>query len=155
LRCGPQQENADTQRSAETQVTAMNLITRLFAPSYVKEVIASLDGLTTIFEEHFAASAAFNVEMKGRVKTWFLEHPEAVQRASQEPNYNPRVVCLEMIANLARDDLASGRDYGMNAENKKALYIVAMKELVKFGLGTPETLRDRTKELDQEMKEWE
>jgi hypothetical protein len=132
----------------------MNLIARLFAPSYVKEVIASLDSLTTIFRENFYAGAAFNVEMKGRTETWFLEHPEAVKRASQEPNYNPRVVCLEMIANLARDDLASGRDYGMNAENKRALYRIAMEELVKFGLGTPETLRDRTKELDQEIKRW-
>ena len=137
----------------------MNLIARLFPPPYVKEVIASLNGLTTIFEEHFRASAAFNVEMKDRTETWFLEHPEAVQRASQEPNYNPRVVCLEMIANLVRDDLASGRNHigpgmlSMAGENKKALYNVAMKELVKFGLGTPETLRERAKELDQEIKE--
>jgi hypothetical protein len=137
----------------------MNLIDRLFPPSYIKEVIASLDGLTTIFEENWKASAAFNVEMKGRTRTWFLEHPEAVQRASQEPNYNPRVVCLEMIANLARDDLASGRNHvyrgvlSMAGENKKALYNVAMVELVKGGLGTPETLRERTKELDQEIRE--
>ena len=137
----------------------MNLIARLFPPPYVKEVIASLNGLSTIFEENWKARAAFEQEMRGRIKTWFLEHPEAVQRASQEPNYNPRVVCLEMIANLARDDLASGRNHvgpgmlSMAGENKKALYKVAMVELVKAGLGTPETLREGTKELDQEIRE--
>jgi hypothetical protein len=137
----------------------MKLITPLFSPPYVKEVIASLNGLSTIFEGSFRASAAFNVEMKDRTETWFLEHPEAVRRASQEPNYNPRVVCLEMIANIARDDLASGQNHvyrgmlSMAGENKKALYRIAMEELVKFGLGTPETLRERTKELEQEIKE--
>jgi hypothetical protein len=133
----------------------MNLIARLFPPPYVKEVIASLDGLTTIFKENFYASAAFEQEMKGRTKNWFLEHPEAVQRASQEPNYNPRVVCLKMIANLAYDNLASGRDVGMAGDCTKALYRVAMEELVKAGPGTPETLRDRTKELDQAIRRWE
>ena len=137
----------------------MNLIARLFPPPYVKEVIASLNGLSTIFEENWKARAAFEQEMRGRIKTWFLEHPEAVQRATQEPNYNPRVVCLEVIANLARDDLASGQNHvyrgvlSMAGENKKALYRVAMEELVKAGLGTPDTLRERTKELDREIKE--
>jgi hypothetical protein len=114
----------------------MKLIARLFPPLYVKEVIASLDDLTTIFKESWPASAAFEQEMKGRIKTWFLEHPEAVKRAAQEPGYNPRVVCLEVIANLAYDDLASGRNHvyrgvlSVAGENKKALYNVAMVELV-------------------------
>ena len=41
----------------------------------------------------------------------------------------------------------------MAGENKKALYRVAMEELVKAGLGTPETLRERAKEVEQEIKE--
>ena len=68
-------------------------------------------------------------------------------------------MCLEVIANLARDDLASGQNHvyrgvlSMAGENKKALYRVAMEELVKAGLGTPETLRERAKEVEQEIKE--
>lgn len=136
----------------------MKLITRLFSPPYIKEVIASLNGLSTIFKENWRASGGFEL-MKGPTETWFLEHPDAVQRASQEPNYNPRAVCLQVIATLAREDLASGRSHvgpgmlSMAGENIKALYHVAMEELVKAGLGTPETLRERTRELEQEIKE--
>jgi hypothetical protein len=43
----------------------------------------------------------------------------------------------------------------MAGDCTKALYRVAMEELVKAGLGTPETLRDRTKELDQAIRRWE
>jgi hypothetical protein len=137
----------------------MKLIARLFPPSYVKEVIASLDGLTTIFEDNWKARAAFEPEMKGRIKTMFLKNPEGVKESAREPNYNPRVLCLKIIANMAYDDLASGRYHvyrgvlSMAGENKKALYRVAMEELVKAGLGTPETLRERTKELEREIKE--
>jgi hypothetical protein len=137
----------------------MNLIARLFPPPCIKEVIASLNGLSTIFEENWKARAAFEQEMRGRIKTMFLKNPEGVREGAREPNYNPRVLCLKIIANLAYDDLASGRNHvyrgvlSMAGENKKALYRVAMEELVKAGLGTPDTLRERTKELDREIKE--
>ena len=138
----------------------MNLIARIFAPPYIKEVIASLDALETVFEESLPMSAEYWLGMKDRVKTWFLEHPKAVKQAAREPNYNPRSVCLQVIATLAHDDLACGRYnvgpgmLSMAGEDIKALYNVAMVELVKAGLGTPETLRERAKELDQAIKEW-
>jgi hypothetical protein len=142
----------------------MKVLERLFPSKSVKELIACLDELQPLFVERQGRDFAWLVfeDIRNRAKAYFLEKSDKLAKAVRAPDYNPRVACLKVFVALARDDLATGRvneDYiyrgtlSMHGEGKRTVFDIAMAELEKAGICTPEVRRMRSVELDDNIKE--
>ena len=112
----------------------------------------------TLFEsnsKHFGW-LAFD-DIRNTARTAFLNDPDGVCRVAQKPGYDPKIACLRSVATVARHDLVSGRehlDYNrltMQGDGKRAIYRIALAELVKVGALTAEDRIRCCRELDEDI----
>jgi hypothetical protein len=140
----------------------MKLLQRLFPPKPVRQAIACLDELRPLFEHSPFVSLGFD-SIRNAARTAFLRDPDKVCRHAQEPGY-PRIACLRAIATIARHDLLSGREHiaagfykhsplSMEGSGKRAVYSIALAELVKLGALTAEDREKFCRELDEDIRE--
>jgi hypothetical protein len=135
----------------------MKLLKRIFPAKPVKQAIACLDELRPLFESNGAHFGwlAFD-DIRNTVRTAFLNDPDAVCRVAQKPDYDPRIACLRSVATVARHDLVSGREHlfhdrlTMQGQGKRAIYRIALTELVRLGALTAEAQTKGCQELDED-----
>jgi hypothetical protein len=138
------------------QAGPMKILNWLFRTKQVSEALAALDELQPLFQRSFEPSLAFD-EIRKRLRAYLIENPDYVRKGLETDNL--RNVCLMGIVNVARHDLSSGRDHiyrgtlSMAGEGKKRVFNIAMKELEKAGVCTPEVRKLRVQELEEDIRE--
>ena len=135
----------------------MNVLRRLFPCKEVRQTLAALDGLQPLFNQGWA-SAGFDA-LRRRLRSRIAENPEAVKEELAANGNQPRIACLMAVAVIAREDLICGRNHvyrgrlSLVGTGKRTVYNIAMAELEKAGVCTPEVRRQRARELEQDIQE--
>jgi hypothetical protein len=138
-------------------ISQIGLLQRLFPAEPVRQAIACLDDLRPIFESGWAPFGWDDI--RNTARTTFLEDPDGVRRVAQKPGYDPRIACLRAVATVARRDLVSGSEslfpgrLTMQGDGKRAIYRIALAELVKVGALTAEDRIRCCRELDEDIRE--
>jgi hypothetical protein len=128
----------------------------MFRAKHVKEALAALDELHSLFQQSFFPDLGFD-DIKQQLRTFIIKHPDNVRKALEANG--ARNACLMGIVRIARDDLASGRDHiyrgtlSMAGDGKKAVFDIAMRELEKAGICTTEVRQLRSQELEEDIRE--
>jgi hypothetical protein len=138
----------------------MGLLQKLYLAEPVRQAIARLDELRPLFEGDGAhlGRLAFD-DVRKTIRRAFLNDPDDVRRMTQNPGYNPRIACLRAIATVARQDLISGGEHlfhdrlAMLGDGKKAIYSIALAELVKEGALAAEDRIRLCRDLDEDIRE--